>query len=268
MTPPEATSSPLVGSAATLADHLMAAPGLCLGVDFDGTLAPIRDDPDASTLPQDVAESLERFATRPDVELAVVSGRALEDLQSRVDVEGAILAGNHGLEIERDGEPSVLGEAERQRSVLRSVCTELDTELAAVPGCHVEDKQLTLTVHYRQTPEEYVAKVRDTVIDVAEREGLELTEGKAVLEIRPAVGRDKGTTMRRLEAETPSDWLTVFVGDDRTDEDAFRAIQPAGVGIHVGTEGETAAAYRLPHQDDVAPFLRWLETAFRTEPRD
>jgi trehalose 6-phosphate phosphatase len=78
--------------------------------------------------------------------------------------------------------------------------------------------------------------------------------------VKPAVPLDKGTAMQRFERETPTEWLSLYLGDDTTDEDAFRAIQPEGIGVHVGKRSDSAADYRIPGQSDVPDFLSWLTT--------
>jgi trehalose 6-phosphate phosphatase len=85
--------------------------------------------------------------------------------------------------------------------------------------------------------------------------------GKQVFEIRPAVGWDKGSAVERFAAELPADWRTVYLGDDVTDDDAFRAARPDGFGVVVGSREAADAAYRLPTQGEVASFLDWLVDA-------
>lgn len=253
------TSLPVVDRATHLVRQLSVADGLLLGLDFDGTLTPIARDPDAPTLPESVERSLRTLASRPDTQVAIISGRELDDLRGRATISDVIYAGNHGLELYRDGNETVVGVTEQQQAALRKIYTRLRSTVSDVPGCHIEDKGVTLTVHVRETPPGRVEKVRDAVVTVTGETGdVHVTTGKQVFEIRPSVDHDKGTTMQHLEDEVPADWLTLYLGDDTTDEDAFEAIQPEGVGIHVGTNTDTAAAYRIATQEDVPTFLTWL----------
>lgn len=244
---------------AELTDMVRDAEGLLVGFDFDGTLAPIADDPDVPTLSPDLRRSLGQLAERGNVRLAIVSGRELADLRERVGLEGVVYAGNHGLELRRDGEYSVRPAVEQYRSVVQSLADSLQADLAEVPGTRLENKDLTLTVHVRQTPPERVEDVRPILDErTAEYEDVTVRTGKAVFEVTPSVPHDKGTVLSTLEAETPSDWLTLYLGDDTTDEDAFKAIQPEGIGVHVGTDPNTAAVYSVESQRAVPEFLTWL----------
>jgi len=261
-------SLPVVDGADDLAARLRSASGLLLGLDFDGTLAPIVTDPDAATTSPAVREPLEWLTAASDVQVVICSGRALTDLRERVPVDDVVFVGNHGIELARGGERRVAPVATDARAAVATARDRLTETVEPVPGARLEDKGATLTVHVRATPADRVpqveAAVERTVDEVA---GVCLVTGKAVFEVRPAVALDKGTAMTRLEADAPDGWTTVYVGDDTTDEDAFRAVQPDGVGVYVagGNEDpngdfETAANYALPGQEAVAPFLAWLAT--------
>jgi trehalose 6-phosphate phosphatase len=95
---------------------------------------------------------------------------------------------------------------------------------------------------------------------VADVDDLVVTAGKEVFELRPRIDWDKGSTISRIAEATPEDWMTVYVGDDTTDEDAFGAVRPEGVGVLVG-DRDTDATMRLPGQAAVAPFLQRLADA-------
>lgn len=262
MTRAEEGPAALEGRTDRLLQRLLAAEGLLLGLDFDGTLAPIHIDPDVPELSPAMERALETLANRSKVDVAIVSGRSLADLHGRVAIDGLTYAGNHGLERYRDGRRIVPGAVEDHRTALRHLAAELPALVGDVPGCRIQDKEFTLTVHVRETPPEHIPAVRQRVQRrVAAEPGLELTEGKQVFEIRPAIECDKGTVMRELVQETPATWLPLYIGDDTTDEDAFRALQPEGIGIHVGTDENTRATCQIPSQDRVESFLTWLATA-------
>jgi len=262
----QSEGAPVVSRADDLVARLRAAPGLLVGLDFDGTLAPIVPDPDAATAAPAVRRPLERLAAAEDVRVMICSGRALDDLSDRVPVDDVVLAGNHGFEVARASDRTATPATADARDAVARVRDRLSATLADVPGCRVEDKGPTLTVHVRETPADRVPAVRDLVeTAVHDADDLRLSVGKAVFEVRPAADVDKGTAMARLQGDVPADWTTVYVGDDTTDEDAFRAVQPGGVGVYVAgadepadAEFDTAADYALPGQAAVAPFLAWL----------
>jgi trehalose 6-phosphate phosphatase len=243
--------------------------GVLLGLDFDGTLAPIVDDPTESALTSSTRAALEQFARTPSVAPAVVSGRGRDDLMQRVGVDGVAYAGNHGLELAYGGTETVHPEAARQRSTIDRLCDELDSRLDDVPGCTVENKGVTATVHFRRAADDTVPAIVSTVeAVVSDVPAVELTEGKQIRELRPSVDWDKGEAMRLLSDATPDDWRAMYLGDDTTDEDAFRAIQPDGIGVKVVDPAvdartlDTAAQYRLDGQEEVPSLLAWIGMSF------
>ena len=241
-----------------LRDRIADAPGLLLCLDFDGTLAPIVDDPEDATLHPDARPVLRRLVDDPTVEVAVVSGRSLADLRERADIDGVLYAGNHGLELGDDEGSTVDPKAASLRPAIERAVADLRERLADVPGTLVEDKGVTATVHYRRTPDERVDEVRTAVEVVGEpADDLRLTYGKAVIELRPDVPGGKDRAVRRLREDYP-DFLPVFVGDDVTDEDAFRALPGRGIAVLVGDRDETAASLRVGDPDGAIEFLRWL----------
>jgi len=248
------------GAYADVASRLAEATGVLLSLDFDGTLAPIADDPDAPTITPAARRAVSRFVGSPRATVAVISGRELADLWPRVGLDGIVYVGNHGLELARGDESVIHPAADRCRPRLRRALDRIRERLAEVPGWQLEDKGVTATVHVRHTPASRVGEVRSAVEAAARTaEGeLRLTAGKQVFELRPAVDWDKGTAVRFLSDEVPDGWVTVCLGDDVTDEDAFQAVLLDGIAVHVGSHRQTAAPYRLPAQDAVAPFLEWV----------
>ncbi|HET6572555.1 MAG TPA: trehalose-phosphatase [Fimbriiglobus sp.] len=245
-----------------LASRIRTGRRVLLFVDFDGTLVPIRDDPTACELSAEGRDLLGRIAAHPNARAAVVSGRDLPDLRPRVGVTGIAYAGNHGLEIQGPGfefrEPGAAALVEE----LAAITAELTAALADVPGAWVQNKVLSASVHFRQTPPALVPRVKEVVEQVVgpHRERFVLRGGKMVREVRPAVDWHKGRAVRwlweRLTAGDPNP-VAIYLGDDATDEDAFRAI-PDGVTVMVGPSRQTAARYRLDGPPDVTRFLSWL----------
>lgn len=235
--------------------HVETARGLLFCTDFDGTLAPIETDPTDSAITPKNRELLRTLRDTEDVRVAVVSGRALSDVRKRVDIEGVAYAGNHGLELHRNGRTVVHPIAAKYRGRIGRICTALERTLDSVEGTTVENKSVTATVHYRKTPEEEVPHVRETVDDVISRLGggrIHRTGGKEIFELRPAVRWNKGMAVSLLAADREN-WLPVYIGDDTTDESAFLAVED-GLPIYVGTDG-TDARYRIPAQSEVAACL-------------
>lgn len=238
--------------------QLGEADGLLVALDFDGTLAPIMDDPDAPEITRANRRAVERLVDHPDTLVAVVSGRQLADLRPRVGIEGIRYVGNHGLEYTVDGEREVHPEAEARMDDLRAVRDELEDRLADMEGVHVEDKAVTLTVHYRRATDASAEEVTAIVNEVVDPvEGLKTGSGKMIVEVKPTVEWHKGAIVERLRDEVPDSWQTVYVGDDTTDEDAFRVLGEGDFGVLVG-ERATAADYRVSAQCEVSRLLNWL----------
>lgn len=242
------------------------AAGILLLLDFDGTLAPITDRPDEATIRSDTAARLEAIHAHPDATVAVVTGRELADIRSRIPV-ACRLAANHGLELASGDEKIVHPTARETKPSIAAVCDDLTDRLAGIEGAFVEDKGLTASVHYRLASEEETDEVRRAVQAAVDEHGepdqVKITEGKQVVELRPRVEWHKGRAVEWLQEQcipADEDWLSVYLGDDRTDESAFRALGPADIGIKVGEE-ITDADYRIGDTAAVVRFLDLLETA-------
>ncbi|HYJ79723.1 MAG TPA: trehalose-phosphatase [Longimicrobiaceae bacterium] len=244
---------------------------LVLLLDFDGTLAPIVPHPDDAAIPPATRAALERLRSFAGVEAAVVSGRGLADVRLRAGIPGVAYAGNHGMEMQGAGFERVHPQAAAARPLLEAVARRIEPELAAVPGAFLEDKELTLSVHFRRAPAEREPEVRRIVAAaVAGVGGVKVTEGKMVLEVRPRVEWDKGKAVLFLldQLRPPAGTPVLYLGDDRTDEDAFRALRQrggGGEGVLVAEEppADTAASSRLRGPEEVGVLFAELADARR-----
>lgn len=206
---------------------------LLLLLDFDGTLAPIVDRPEMAALPSETRAALERLLGISGVQAAVVSGRGMADARERAGIDGVPYAGNHGMEIEGPNVHRVHPEAAAARPALTDVRDRISERLAGIDGVIVEDKGLTLSIHYRLVSRDRVQEVREAVHEACSgAESLRVTEGKEVLEIRPRVDWDKGKAVEfLLDHFEPAPGVPVlYIGDDTTDEDAFAALRRRGRG--------------------------------------
>lgn len=228
-------------------------------LDFDGTLAPIVDDPDDAALPRRGRELLARLATHRTI--AVVSGRDLDDLRKRVGVDGLFYAGSHGIRLAGPGGwTQELDEAGRFLPALDRAEAALADRLAGLAGVTLERKRFALAIHYRQAGDPVEARVRRAAEEVAEASGeLRVASGRMVIELRPALDWGKREAIRRLleVLELRGEKVfPIYIGDDLTDEDAFDAIRSDGLPIVVrGRDGTTRAWLAL---DDPPAVLRFL----------
>jgi alpha,alpha-trehalase len=239
-------------------------------LDYDGVLTPIVSHPDLAVLSEATRAVLAELAAVTTV--AVVSGRDVADVRSKVQVPGIYYAGSHGFDIiSPSGEPVVDDRLDRFRVYLDPLDTAtemLERRLGDVPGAQVERKRFAIAVHYRRVADgdypEIEAAVEATAPEVPL---LRVASGKKIFEFRPDFDWDKGRALDWLLDEFGLDRhavVPVYLGDDTTDEDAFRIIRRRGIGIVVGRDGEPSLAqFALEDTDQVRSFLARLAEVLR-----
>lgn len=245
-------------------------------LDFDGTLSEIVEHPESATLVDGAAEALRALAAQCPV--AVISGRDLGDVRERVKVDGVWYAGSHGFEaIAPDGTHHENATAAGVIAALARAAERLTETLSEVSGILVEHKRFAVAVHYRNADPGDVDRVIVATRKVGRAEGLRITTGRKVIELRPNIEWDKGTTLDWLlehiegsDNATDSDpMLPIYVGDDITDEDAFDAVQFDGVGIVVRhpEDGDrpSASLFSLENPSAVCEFVRRLAADLEEE---
>lgn len=246
----------------TLSPRVAGASHIGLFLDFDGTISQIVPVPQDAELDSEIGATLRALSERPDFSVSIVSGRAIADVRERVRLKKAIYAGNHGLEIEADDVRFRDPEAEALRRELRCLLLQLKLALCETEGLELEDKGLTLSVHFRRVAEELQDWVRSVACSTVGRSrSFGCREGKMVIEVFPRVDWNKGRAVKWVAREVlPSSPLLIYIGDDVSDEDAFAAIRE-GITIKVGGLSDTAAQYVLPDVSAVGLFLKWLDHA-------
>ncbi|MFC2007922.1 trehalose-phosphatase [Chloroflexota bacterium] len=242
---------------------------LLLLSDYDGTLTPIVGHPDDARLAPEVMEKLSALAESPAFSVGIISGRSLRELRDMVGIAGIYYAGNHGFEIEGPGLNYVNTAAEAARGVLKDLARQLATGLEGIDGVVIQDKGLSLSVHYRlvkETEEKRTGEIFLRITSPLLHEGkIRTTAGKKVWEVRPPIDWHKGKAVGVISDEIRAllkleQVLTIYLGDDTTDEDAFRVLHlPEGWGIFVGPENPASgAAYFLDSTAEVAEMLSRL----------
>jgi len=238
----------------------LAARNPAVFFDFDGTLSDIVNDPDTARPVAGATEALQQLAAHCPV--AVLSGRDLADVANRVGVPGIWYAGSHGFELTApDGTHHQNDAAAAAIPVLEQAATQLRDQLGAIAGVVVEHKRFGVAVHYRNAARERVGDVAAAVRAAGRRDGLRVTTGREVIELRPDIDWDKGKTLRWVIDHLPASgsFTPVYLGDDITDEDAFDAVHDDGVPILVrhNDDGDraTAALYALESPTAAAEFV-------------
>ncbi|XP_030383983.1 probable trehalose-phosphate phosphatase 1 [Scaptodrosophila lebanonensis] len=249
--------------------YLNTGKNLAVLMDYDGTLAPIADNPNKTAMPVELEIILHKIAKHPQIFMAVISGRGLKDVQSRVNIDGITYAGNHGLEIEYpDGSRHDYQLPAEIQKNYTALVKELN-ERVYKNGAWVEDKKVSLTFHYRDAPVELKDPLKKLASEIIEKHGFRPNQAHEAIEAKPPVNWNKGEAalyiLRNKFGENWEEQLNVvFAGDDTTDEDAMRLLQGVGRSFRIAADAQiqTFADYRLPKQDLVTDLLKWIARVY------
>lgn len=239
---------------------IQGIPKLILFLDFDGTLVPIKRNPDECYLPEEIKKELENLVLSSRLCIAIFSGRSLSDIKKRVGIRGIYYGGNHGIEILGPGIEFLHPDARRAKPILKYIKRRLYGRLRGIDGVLIEDKRYSLTIHYRNVLNEnmplLVRLFNITVCDIAKKHGLDILRGKRVFEILPSLSWNKGKAALWLLSRLNKGIFPVYIGDDETDEKAFRVLKEKGITVCVGRKEKTFAHYYIKNQKEILKFLR------------
>ena len=233
-----------------------------LFLDYDGTLTPIVDSPEKAILSESMREAVTAVSNLCPV--AVISGRDLKDVRGMVGIEGIYYAGSHGFDITGPEIDKIrYQEGIRYLPALDEAEEKLKKKLTGIDGAVVERKKFSVAVHYRNAREEDKDTVKEAVDAVlSKKHGLKKTSGKKIYEIQPDIDWNKGKALFWLLDALDmkiSQTFPVYIGDDTTDEDAFRAIKGKGLGIIVTEKKQESVADEvLRNPEEVEIWLRRL----------
>jgi trehalose-phosphatase len=246
---------------------------LALFLDYDGTLTPIVDLPEQAILSEDMRSLLTRLAERCTV--AIVSGRDRQDVQAMVRLDTLIYAGSHGFDITGPGGLHLEHEeATHSLPDLDAAERRLRDRLGDIEGALVERKRFAIAVHSRLVADKDVGRIQETVEQIHQQyPSLRQMRGKKVCELQPDVAWDKGHAIlwlrEALDLDRPQ-VVTLYLGDDVTDEDAFRVISHRGLGLGIlvtPPHSGTHAQYYLRDCSEVRQFLVTLLDLLESETR-
>jgi len=233
-------------------------------LDYDGTLTPIVDRPELAVLSQDMREALELLSRQCPV--GIISGRDRKDVADLVNLDSLIYAGSHGFDIAGPEGLHLHHEVGAQfSSTLDHAERDIRNRLHHISGSLIERKKFSISVHYRLINPDHVSQVEKIITQVLiDFPNLRRSKGKKVFEIQPRLEWDKGKALLWLLDGLnwkENNYYPIYIGDDLTDEDAFRVLQDVGLGIVV-EEGYrfSSATYALQNPNEVQQFLMQLST--------
>ncbi|KAK7078119.1 alpha,alpha-trehalose-phosphate synthase (UDP-forming) [Halocaridina rubra] len=249
-----------------LSSYILESSRLALLLDYDGTLAPIAPHPDLARMPAETRHVLERLSHMPDVNVAIISGRSLENVKSMVGIEGITYAGSHGFEILHPDGTMFMHPIPHDYEVQLEVLKKRLQEEVCIYGAWLEVKQTGITFHYREVCPSKRSFVTVRALEIFKEAGVKVHQCHEAYEARPPVTWDKGrAAIYILRSLFGLDWCdrvsTLYAGDDKTDEDAMRALQGMAITFRVTSSQNlrTAATHRLPSTDAVLTMLKWIE---------
>jgi trehalose 6-phosphate phosphatase len=235
--------------------------------DFDGTIAVGAGRPEDTELSNDIRQKFQALAGKPQITAGVISGRSLAELKSLVAIKDIYYSGNHGLEIESPGLNYVYPHAEASRSMMKKLGAQLEEALKDIHGVIIQEKGFSISVHYRMArPEDEDAitgAVKRITAPQSAKGEISVYPMKKIWEIRSPVDWHKGSAIEfigcKIKAELKiSRLMTIYLGDDTTDEDAFKALsRPDGWSIFIG--GNTKVSSAVYYLNSVAEVEQLLD---------
>jgi len=224
--------------------HLFSGKKIAFFLDYDGTLTPIVSRPELAVVSKEMKDIVKKLSRRYTT--AIVSGRMREDVEKLVGIPGLIYAGSHGFDIKGPQVSMVQPQAKEAIPLVSKIIRRLKKELSNLEGVIIEEKKFSVAVHYRLAEEKEVPGIKTLVQElIQENKPLRLMGGKKVFEILPAIDWNKGKAVKWVMNALGINWedfSVVYIGDDTTDEDAFRVVATRGMSILVSDKSKASAA--------------------------
>jgi trehalose-phosphatase len=245
----------------------LAGKYLFLFLDCDGTLTPIVDTPEETVISPDTKKILNLLSQKNNCRIAIISGRALVDIKEKVGLKNIIYSGNHGFQIEGPKIKHEMAVPAGYKKILEDIKDRLEKKLSGLKGVFVEDKKLSLALHFRLADRVQLPFIKtvfhESVILYLVSNKIKIRPGKKILEVIPPVHWDKGKIvlwlLTRQEALSRSKKIiSVYIGDDATDEDAFKALKNRGLTVFVGRTDSSQAKYYVKNVKEVHELLRYI----------
>lgn len=239
--------------------QVLQSPHTFLLLDYDGTLTPIMPKPEMARLPESTRKILDKLSRNPKFSVGIVTGRQINEIKSLVKLKNVIYAGNHGLELEGPDFNYTHAKAKEFIRILRKVKNKLQPFQKLFPGSFIEDKKITLTYHYRLVDSRLIkmlqrAFLKEVSLWVRNKK-IQILKAKKALEVYPNFNWNKGSAVRWILLHENTESLPIYIGDDKTDEMAFKALNELGITIRVGFSRDSHAQYFVKDVNEVWKFL-------------
>ncbi|XP_030760036.1 trehalose-phosphate phosphatase B-like [Sitophilus oryzae] len=250
-----------------LTQYLKDAKELALLLDYDGTLTPIVAHPDLATIPPETKTVLQDLSKIPNIFIAVVSGRNVQNVKEKVGIDNIVYAGNHGLEVVYPNGSKYTHQLPTTfDDQVKQLITELENAVVR-DGAWIENKGASLTFHFRATPEEKRPEIERTAREIIEKAGFKVGNAHCALEARPKVEWNKGKVALLIldkqygENKWQGNVKVIFAGDDTTDEDAMLALKGNSVTFRIApnTQIATHATKILSSTQSVVHILKLIQ---------
>ena len=232
-------------------------------LDYDGTLVPIRRKPQYAIISPKRRQVLKHLAAQSWAKVYIISGRTLKNVMQLVRVRQLGYAGNHGFELFDKYLQLNNKKVKAAKKVIAEIYRRLKADLK-YKGMILENKTYTLSIHYRMIKKRSVEKFKNDVYNITanylNKKNIVITTGKKVIEIRPDIAWNKGSIVRWLVTHIKGkSKFPIYIGDDTTDEDAFKALKRSGYTAVVSkTKRKSAARFRLKSTEEVFVFLKHI----------
>jgi trehalose 6-phosphate phosphatase len=242
---------------------ILADKPLFLFLDYDGTVTPIRQKPSLGLISKRAKNLLCKLSENSSCRVVVISGRSLKDVRRLVGLDNVIYGGNHGLELAGPQVRFRPPVSEKNKEILKKINCDLHNKLRRLKGALIENKGLSLSVHYRLVKPKNIGLVKTIFSQATERylsrNEIQIRPGKKVLEVFPPVDWGKGRAVKwLLQNQNNARATPIYIGDDVSDEEAFKLLKDSGLTIFVGKPKKSNARYYVTGPREVLKFLAFL----------
>jgi len=233
---------------------------LLLLLDYDGTLTPIKNTPEQAFMSERVKVLLRKLSYRPHTTIGIVSGRDFNDLKKKIGLKNLIYASNHGFKIQGRGMRFETKVPALTLKELNAFCMDIARKIHNIKGALVEKKRFSFVLHYRLVNAKDLVQLKELFYKSFKGykdHGFRLKAGKKIIEVLPPIAWNKGEAVRYILRKIPKHdkVTTIYIGDDKTDEDAYKVLSGKNITVKVGKDSVSCAKYYLSAPDKVYEFL-------------